>query len=226
MTQKLILAIFSIALLLFTACEKDDPEKATLQLEFETVTIGSNLKSTAASSIEFTSGHIILEEVEFETETATDSIAVDFEIESYITIDIITRETTPDLSAVEIVPGKYEEIEIELELWDETDEPSIDMDGVWIDEEGTEHPIKLLLPLGQSFSLEMEGDFTIEENTSMIAQITFDPVEWFAGEASELLPSATKDDEGVIVISPNQNADIYDKLEDAIDRTSEVEIEM
>lgn len=142
------------------------------------------------------------------------------------TFDIITGETTPDLSAVEIVPGKYEEIEIELELWDETDDPSIDMDGVWTDNEGTEHPVKLLLPVGQSFSLEIEGEFTIEENTSMIAQITFDPVAWFTGETAELLPSATKNEEGVIVISPEQNADIYDKLKDAIDRTSEVEIEM
>ncbi|MFP4019200.1 MAG: hypothetical protein ACLFUH_08115 [Bacteroidales bacterium] len=64
------------------------------------------------------------------------------------TFDIITGETTPDLSAIEIVPGKYEEIEIELELWDETDDPSIDMDGVWTDTEGTEHPVKLLLPNG------------------------------------------------------------------------------
>lgn len=226
MTKKLILTVFSIALLLFTACEDDNSGKATLKMEFEAVTTGSTLKSTAANSIEFSSGHIILEEVEFETETETDSIAVDFEIESYITIDIITGETTPDLSAVEIVPGKYEEIEIELELWDETDEPSIDMDGVWTDSEGTDHPIKLLLPIGQSFSLELEGEFTIEENTSMIAQITFDPVAWFNGEAGELLPTATKNEDGIIVISPNQNADIYDKLKDAIDRTSEVEIEM
>ena len=60
----------------------------------------------------------------------------------------------------------------------------------------------------------------------MIAQITFDPPSWFAGEAGEMLPSATSNEDGVIVISPDQNSDIYDILEDTIDEMSEVEIEM
>ncbi|MEF8810252.1 MAG: hypothetical protein V5A47_04960 [Bacteroidales bacterium] len=226
-TYRLILALFGMAMVVFTSCENDnDLEKPTLQLEFETVTSGSSLKSTAANSIEFTSGHIILENVEFQTESETDSVEVDFEIDSYITLDFATGETDPDLSYVEIVPGNYTEIEIEVELWDQNDQPSIDLSGTWTNENGTELPVRLLLPVGQTFSLEQEGEFTIGESTSVIARITFDPNAWFAGDAGELLPEATKNEEGVIVVSPDQNPNIYDIIKDAIDRTSEVEIEM
>ena len=228
-TPKLILALFSFALfsLAFTSCEENDKTgKPTAQLEFETVTSTSNLKSTAANSIEFTDGQIIIGNVEFETETENDSVEVEFEIESYITLDFATGETEPDLSAVEIVPGTYSEIEIEIELWDETDQPSIDLEGIWTDANGTAHPVKLEMPLGQTFSLEIEGEYTVKENTGIIATVTIDPGSWFAGEAGELLPEATSNEDGVIVISPNQNSNIYNIIEDAIDRTSEVEIEM
>ena len=82
------------------------------------------------------------------------------------------------------------------------------------------------MPLGQTFSLEIEGEFTINENTKMTALITIDPNAWFMGEAGELLPAATANSEGIIVISPDQNSNIYDIIKDAVDYFSEVEIEM
>ena len=60
----------------------------------------------------------------------------------------------------------------------------------------------------------------------MIAYVTIDPNAWFLGEAGELLPAATANSEGIIVISPDQNYNIYDIIKDAIDDTSEIEIEM
>ena len=61
---------------------------------------------------------------------------------------------------------------------------------------------------------------------TVVAQVTFDPNSWLLGEAGNLLSSAIANEDGVIVISPDQNPDIYDIIEDAIDNTSEVEIEM
>mgnify|MGYP006286044661 FL=1 len=222
----LILIISGFAITGFIACEKDDIEKPTLKLEFNTVKSESNLKNTAANSIEFTSGQIIFESIEFESESENDTIELEFEIESYITLDFATGETTPDLSPIEIFPGNYTEIELEFELWDQTEQASIDLSGTWTDTEGTPHPIRLTMPLGQTFSLEIEGEFIVDENTAMVAQITIDPSAWFMGEAGELLPSATTDNEGIIVVSPDQNYNIYDIVKDAIDRTSEIEIEI
>ncbi len=227
MKLKKLIAISSLALLfVFASCEKNESGTPTVQLRFDTVISETNLKSATPNSIEFTSGEIILENIEFETESENDSIEVEFEIDSYITIDFATGNITPDLSAVEIVPGNYSEIEIEFELWDQTEQPSIDLSGTWTDANGEIHPIRLLLPLGQTFGLEIEGDYTIHENTDMIAYITIDPGSWFIGEAGNLLSSATFNDEGIIIVSPDQNANIYDILKDTIDEISEVEIEL
>ncbi len=223
--QTFILTFFSLAIIGLISCEKEELSQPTLQLKFNTVTSEASLKSASANSIQFTSGHIILENIEFQTESDTDSIEVDFELDGYVTIDFATGEITPDLLTVEIVPGTYTEIELEFELWDQTEQPSIDLEGTWTDANGTSHPLKLLMPLGQTFSLEIEGEYNIQESSTMVAYITIDPNAWFMGEAGELLSSATAEDD-IIIISPDQNYDIYDIIKDAIDDTSEIEIEM
>lgn len=224
--QTFILTIFSLLFIGLISCEKEDLRKPTLQLKFNTVTSESNLKSALANSIQFTSGNIILENIEFQAESDTDSIEVDFEIDSYITIDFATGEITPDLSTIELVPGDYTEIELEFELWDQTEQPSIYLEGTWTDANGTPNPIRLIMPLGQTFSLEIEGKFTLQENSAMTAYVTIDPNAWFLGEAGDLLSSATANEDDIIVISPDQNYNIYDIIKDAIDDISEIEIEI
>lgn len=220
------LTIFSLLAIAFISCEKEEIEKPKLQLKFITVTSEASLKSTESNSIQFTNGHIIFENIAFEAESDTDSLQVEFETDSYITLDFATGKITPDLPSIELFSGYYTELELEFELWDQTEQPSIDLEGTWTDANGTPHPIKIIMPVGQTFSLEIEGEFHIQENTSIIAYITIDPNLWFRGEAGELLSSATANDDNVIVISPQQNYNIYDIIKDAIDHFSEVEIEM
>jgi len=224
--QTFILAIFSLFVIGLISCEKEEISNPTLQLKFNTITSEANLKSTSANSIQFSSGYIILENIEFQAESDTDSLEVDFEIDAYITIDFATGEITPDLSTIELVPGYYTELELEFELWDQTEQPSIYLEGTWTDANGTPRPIRLIMPLGQTFSLEIEGEFMVQENSAMTAYITIDPNVWFMGEAGALLPSATANEDDIIVISPDHNYNIYDIIKDAIDEFSEVEIEM
>ncbi|MFO7852616.1 MAG: hypothetical protein ACQERS_12010 [Bacteroidota bacterium] len=224
--QIFILTIFSLFFIGLISCEKEDLRKATFHLKFNTVTSESSLKSTSVNSIQFTSGQIILENIEFQTESDTDSIQVDFEIDSYITVDYATGEMTPDLGTIEITPGIYTEIELEFELWDQDEQPSIYLEGTWNDANGTANAVTLIMPLGQTFSLEIEGEFNVQDNSEMIAYVTFDPASWFLGEAGGLFSSATANEDGVIIISPDENSNIYDLIKDAIDDISEVEIEM
>jgi hypothetical protein len=227
-TKTMILALISIALITFTSCEKEDFGEPVIQLEFKTVTSEFTLKNTsiAANSVKFDNGHIILESVEFELESDTDSLEMEFEIDSYITVDFTTGETNPDLSFVTLRQGTYTEMEFEMELWDQTDQPAIVLTGSWTDEEGTNHPVRFEFDSGQDFSVEIEGDFVVDENTSMVAEVTLDPSIWFSGVTNEAFSSATKNNEDVIVISSEENEEIYDTVEDMIDIVSEVEIEM
>ena len=227
--QSLILTIFSLFIIgiVLVGCEKEeDIKKPTLQLEFNTVTSVADLKSTPANSLQFSEGHIILESIEFEAESDVDSLEAEFEIESFITIDFATGESNPDVSDIQIKPGTYTEIEIELELWDEDHEPAIDLDGIWTDSEGNEHTIRFLFDSGQDFSLEKEGEFTLTEGTTMIAEITFDPSIWFSGVSPDMISNADRDEDEVIIISSDINTAIYDIVEEKIDLVSEVEITM
>ncbi len=227
--QPFFLAIFSLFIIGIglVACEKEEEiSNPTLQLEFNTVTSGSTLKSTSDNNLQFSSGHIILESIEFEAESDVDSLEVEFEIESFITIDFATGESNPDVSSIQIRPGTYTEIEIELELWDKNHEPAIALDGIWTDAGGNEHPIRFLFDSGQEFSLEKEGEFTLTESSTMIAEITFDPNIWFSGVSPDMISNANRDENGVIIISSDTNTDIYDIVEEKIDLISEVEITM
>jgi hypothetical protein len=226
--KKTILGLISIALVALISCEKDNSGEPTLRLEFKPVTSGVTLKNAnvAANNVSFTSGHFILESVEFELESDTDSLEMEFEINSYITVDFATGKTNPDLSFVRLRPGRYTEMEIEFELWDQTNQPAIVLNGSWTDEAGTHHPVRFEFDSGQEFSVEIEGDFVVDENTSMVAEITLDPGIWFSGVSKHAFYSATKNNEGVIVISSEENEEIYDIVKDMMDLVSEVEIEM
>jgi len=227
-TKRMILALLGIALIAFTSCEKDDLGEPVIQVEFNTVNSEFTLKnsSAAANTVGFESGHIILESVEFELESDTDSLEMEFEIESFIAVDFATGETNPDLSFVRLQHGTYTEMEFEMELWDQTDQPAIVLTGSWTDDEGTIHPVRFEYDSGQDFSVEIEGNFVVDETTTMVAEVTLDPAIWFSGVTNEAFASATKNTDGVIVISSEENEDIYDTVEDIIDLVSEVEIEM
>ena len=227
-TKRMILALISVALIAFTSCEKDDLGEPVVQLEFKTVTSEFMLKNTSVTtnSVGFDSGHIILESVEFELESDTDSLEMEFEVENYITVDFATGETNPDLSFIRLRQGTYTEMELEIELWDQTEQPAIVLAGSWTDENGTIHPVRFEFDSGQSFSVEIEGNFVVNENTSMVAEVTFDPGIWFSGVTNEAFSAATKNNDGVILINSEENEDIYDTVEDMIDLVSEVEIEM
>jgi hypothetical protein len=224
--------LLSLIVLVFAACQKDESKQPTIKLEFNTVTSDFSLSSAAtnknvlANSLEFTSGQIILEGVEFETSSDTDTLEVEFEIEGFISIDYATGETNPDISHIEIKPGRYNEIEIELDLWGKSEQPSISLNGTWDDLNGNDWPVKLLIYSDEEFSLEIEGDFLFEENSTMIAQITFDPRVWFSGVSPQLMSAASVDNDGVIVISPEQNQNIYDIVKNMMELVSEVEIKM
>jgi hypothetical protein len=219
----LLITLFIIGM---TSCQKEELAEPGIHLEFKSVTSGFALKSTAANTLEFTDGQIILESVDFELESDTDSLEMEFEIESYITVDFATGETTPDLSSIAPIPGIYTELEIEVELWDESDQPAIVLNGIWSDEEGETHPVRFEFDEDQSFEVEIEGEFMMDENTIMIAQITFDPALWFSGILNDLFATATKDEDGIINISSDENTGIYDIVKERIDLVSEVEIEM
>lgn len=225
--KTLVVAALVVAGFSFTSCEKDETQtEPRVGLKFNTVTSSVSLKSTQVRQLTFTSGFITLREVQFQVETDNDSVEINFNIELNTKIDFATGETDPDISYAVIPAGTYNEMEVEIELQDEGDSPAMVLNGTYVDAAGVSHDIRFEFNSGETFEVEKEGVITFATNESALAQITFDPTVWFAMVENEQLSNATKDNDGVIVISETQNANIFDVVADGLDLATEIEIEM
>ena len=218
--RKELKAILSIGLALaLGACSSDDTPQSIVDVNFTTVNTASSIPAggrVAANTLEFTTGSITLREIQFETETdKTDSVEVNFETE--VVIDFATGATTPDLSNLTFPAGTYTAARVELELQDNTTTPSVIINGTFTDREDVTHTIRFEFNSGETFEVEKEGSITIGAGASVVAEVTFDPSVWFAGVTSSMLESATKDNDGVIIISETSNPDIFDIAADGLD---------
>lgn len=227
------LAVFFIVGL--SACSSDNDSEnnePVLSIEFNTVTSPFNTqaqasvtdKQAANGSFVFNDGSIILSEMEYEAESENDLESVEFELEQIVVIDFATGVPTPDIRAIAIPAGTYEEVEIEVELFDENDEPSVVLNGTYASPDGNVHPVRFEFNSGESFEVEREGTIVFAENQSAIAEITFDPSAWFAQVTDEDMASATKNSDGIIVISDDQNSEIFDIVADGLDLATDLEI--
>lgn len=216
-----------------SSCLNDDSsEQPVLSVKFNTVTSSFNSlayaapfnRQTSSGSFKFTDGFITLAAMEFEAESGNDLESVEFELEQKVVIDFATGIPTPDIRAIAIPAGTYEEVSIEVELFDETDDPSVVLNGTYTEPDGTVHPLRFEFNSGETFEVEREGTIVFNQNQSAIAEITFDPSVWFAGVTDELMADATKNLDGVIVISETRNSEIFDIVADGLDLATELEI--
>lgn len=230
-SKALALAPLMVAGVSFTSCEDDSPDEPQIGLKFNTVTspltLKSELKSQQPKELSFHSGFITLREIEFEfeVETDNDSVEINFNLEATTKIDFATGETTPDISYAKIPAGTYNSMEVEIELQDENDNPSVVLNGTYTDLDGVSHDVRFEFNSGETFEVEKEGTITFKTDETALAQIVIDPTAWFSEVENEQLSSATKNNEGIIVISSTQNTEIFDIAADGLDMATDVEIE-
>ncbi len=234
--KHLSLSIMMIFALSLVSCstESESTTEAQVGVEFNTVQSAlttqaiskdSQLKQAAAGTLLFSTGHIAINRLEFEVETENDSIEIEFEIEQNTLIDFATGTTTPDINFISIPAGTYEEVEVEIELSEGSELPAILLFGTYVAPDGVEHDIRFEFNSEETFEVEREGLISFAEAQVAIAQITFDPVAWFMEVTDEQYASATKNEEGFIVVSSTQNTHIFDVVADGLDLASEVEME-
>ncbi|MBW3545104.1 MAG: hypothetical protein KY428_05780 [Bacteroidetes bacterium] len=210
------------------ACGEDEvaPQNAQISMSFNTVTTSTASAGgrvlEGANSLAFTSGYITIREVQFEAETDSDSVEVN--LEQITIIDFATGITTPDISGLSIPAGTYREVEVEIELQDDGDQPAVVLNGTFTDIDGLKHPVRFEFNSGETFEVEREGAITFAGGESILAQVTFNPNVWFVDVSNEQLAAATKNAQGVIVISSTQNTNIFNTAADGLDLATEVEI--
>jgi len=221
------LSVIVLTVFMFASCDnsKEEISSPTVQMSFKgnTSSIAVPAGRVLSNSLEFTSGTIKLVQIQFQAET-DEADSIEASIEQIVEIDFATGATTPDLSGLTFPVGTYSEVEVELELLDENDQPSVLIEGTFTDANNESHPIRFEFNSGETFEVEKEGSITFEEGASVLAEVTFDPAVWFAGVTMEELSAASKNNDGMIVICETSNPEIFDIVADGLDLATEVEL--
>lgn len=227
---------FLMVLTLFSCSKESEPNPESLfAVDFKTVQspfiiqatdfMNQTKQSSTTGAVSFTEGYIAISALEFEAEAENDAVEIEFELEQNTLIDFATGNTTPNINSIVIPAGTYEEVKVEIELREDSEEPSILLMGTYIAADGTEHDLRLEFFSDESFEVEEEGVIVFEEDQVAVAQITFDPALWFAAVTDEHFANATKNENGVIVISTTENNDIYSLIADGFELAREIEVE-
>lgn len=238
--KKAIFALMSVMAMGMVSCSSDDDDEiivdenaAKLDIQFQTVTsevpvMGifqeNAVKQAAAEGVlSFNEGQIILDELEFKGDGPGDAVEIKFEVEENTVIDFATGTSTPDIGALSLPAGSYEEVKLELDLEDDTDQPSILLLGTYVSPEGVESPVRFEFEDDQEFEVKWEGGAVLfEEAQTAMALITFDPTAWFSGVTNTQFAEAVRDEAGMIVVSSSVNPEIYQVVADGLELASEV----
>ena len=219
------IALAGLALLaLLTACQGDDDADATaVEVRFETV--GADDGERSANGLLFTGGTLIVSEIQFSADLTAGG-SVDRSRERVVTYDLATGLPVGDAPAFDLPAGDYRDVYLGVELRDEDATPSIVAEGSFVEADGaTEAPIRFEFNSGEVFEAEAEGPVAVEPGTTAVASVRLRPEQWFAGISAERLAGASRDAEGVIVISERSNEAIFDVVADGLDVATDIRFE-
>ncbi len=199
---------------LLSGCQKQ--EATELGVSFETVTTPFNLgaKKITTGQMQFTSGTIRLQEIKFKAESDDDSLETEFKTNGLVTVDFATGQTIPSLDYIQIPAGTYKKIKVKLKLADDGVNPSLDLSGIYVSPQGDTIPVRFIYTDDNGYEVELDSNMTFDESQSFMTFVTIDPSPWFANVTDDMMAQATRDSSGVIVISQNQNKDIYEQVSD------------
>ncbi|MCX2744212.1 hypothetical protein OO013_10065 [Mangrovivirga sp. M17] len=219
------------SLLTFSSCDDEEstrPEDNKLIYEVYMDPQGTTLNSgrVAASEIIFTSGTLNLEEVDFEAESSNTEIEI--ESNRKTSINLITGESTPELPQVSLAEGIYDELELGLKLDGSSSNDAFILEGTFTDSENNSVPFKFLFNEYLEIELEAEGQFTFD-GTGLV-EIELFPYQWFSQIDPLAFESASRNQDGEIIISKDQNNALFQTISESfktnVISNSEVKLEI
>lgn len=221
----------------FACTESDDvPGSGEGQLGFALKLNGiTQIDSRVAfQGISIQEGFVQIKKLEMELEGRNDS--GEFEKEYEVSFDEIKKITLDRFNSEEdfiinIPEGEYKEIEVELDLIDHDNEPSIFLTGTYMDAEGNSVPMRFE-HFGDDidFEIEIEAEdddsyFTIDRVNNPLAILEIFADNWFTNVTNLEWENADRT-EGAIVISNDSNREIYNKVKSRIEESVDIEIEL
>ena len=222
-----VLLVGLVLMLIFQNCSNTEADLASVNLEMKATTSLSTLNPSgriANADLVFTEIMLGVTEIEFETLEENNHESNDdfddedddgedddeeIEFEGNFIVDLIAGTSTPDFGIADVVPGIYEEIEIELgAILDDGNSLFIAFD---FTPDGATEAVRYEFSTNAELKFEIEHDdgFLIDQGAVNQMLILIDLDLLFA----ELdLNSAVADVDGVVRINPNSNTDLAYQL--------------
>lgn len=232
-----VLALISI--FAFVSCSNEDeiPGSGEGKLGFAFV-LNNGTTNSANARIEnnrltIDNGFIQIKELELEVEGRNDLGTFEKEIE--IKFRDIKKVNFNDFDEsvdffINIEAGEYNEIELELDLIDHGNEPSIYIEGTYSTQAGSSLPVVFEF-YGDDIDFEVEIEskdgsyFTIDARNNPLALFEINAVNWFRGVSDSDFENATLTG-GKLIINRDTNRNIYTRVTNNIKQSAEIEIEL
>ncbi|MDN3689372.1 hypothetical protein [Cyclobacterium jeungdonense] len=204
---------------------------------------------TSAQGLSFVDGFIQIKELEMELEgdfdreglnaagsyDDDDSDEEGSEWEYEVEFDEVKKVTFDQFDSdtdffIQIPEGSYDEIEMEIDLIDFGNEPSIQLNGTYSNGDGEEIPLRYEY-FGDEidFEVEIEAEdsrFVVDRINNPLILFELVPSRWFSGISDSELENADLDDSGMMLINRDNNQSLYQKISDRIEADAEIEIEI
>lgn len=218
--QKSVLSIMVVAaLLLLASCSKDD-NGGQLSYQLKTKNPNATVSRTSGGSVTWTSGSAYADKIEFEAEKDDDN---EVEYESRVARRIDLFAPVSQLGNISLPPGRYEEIEIEVDLAPSVTDTAFILRGSFTNNIGYTVPVVFYINELLEFKAEAE-DISIGSAADITALTTLDLSQLTTGITESMLSSATFTN-GVLVISATSNTDLYSAILSNINNIDDVELD-
>lgn len=220
---KLITAFFVFTLF---SCKKEDKWKLPTDVGFR---VDINRSSSSDGKLVFTKGTIILASFSFEGDREQgDDVSFSKSFTAGLSIPFDPNNPITELD-FDIPQGTYSKISIAFETFDDYGDICILVEGTYTNSDGTNYQIRFEFLDSEYFSIVAEDDtgnreIVLNKDIAASARIKLDPVYWFQVVSASLLDNAdlvNVNGTPTIVISENENDNIYDMVVGRLDKATE-----
>ena len=213
----LLITVIALA----SSCKKKNDTSGSVNFQLRTqnqnTQLGGRMQSGALS---WTSGSAFVEKIDFEAEKNDDT---ELEVESRVRRRVDLFGSVSQLGSIQLEPGRYDEIEIELNLGSAAGDTSLILRGTYVNNSGATIPVLFFINQRLEVSAEAENVvLTGVDDYRFLTTFDLSRLTW--GITQSQLSSASLTN-GVLVISANSNSNIYSKIISNIHDMDDVSID-
>ncbi len=182
-----------------------------------------------STSLEFQGGYFVMAEISLEGEhLQADDTYISKTFPQGLKIPFDANGSIEELE-FDIKQGTYAEIDLSFGAYSDSNIPSIVVNGLYTNPQGTTYPLLFEYISGDYFSIVAEDDsgqgkIVLDKDIPVQALIKFNPDNWFQVISDSRLANATIttiNNTPTLLISESVNSGIFDDIVDRIDQDTE-----